>query len=97
MRKGTHDGGPHHTTGVKSTYVGTVWGMPQATDSAEDVRSAVPAPRSKDAPRSKEDPRSGDEQPPPVDPEMFNFADLEHVEVTQAELDAQAASWDGFL
>jgi hypothetical protein len=70
---------------VKSGYVGTVGGMPQATDSAEDVQPAVPAPRSKEHP------------PPPVDPETYNFADIEHVEVTQAELDAQAASWDGFL
>jgi len=28
---------------------------------------------------------------------MFSFVDIEHLEVEQAELDAAAASWDGFL
>jgi len=58
--------------------------MLQPTEAAGDVRPAVPPPRSK-------------EQPPPVDPEMFSFVDIEHLEVEQAELDAAAASWDGFL
>jgi hypothetical protein len=58
--------------------------LQQATDVAGDEQPVVPAPRSK-------------EQPPPVDPEMFSFADIEHFEVEQAELDAAAASWDGFL
>jgi hypothetical protein len=58
--------------------------LQQATEAAGDERPAVPSPRSK-------------EQPPPVDPEMFSFADIERLEVEQAELDAAAASWDGFL
>ncbi len=56
----------------------------QATDAAGDVRPAVPAPRST-------------EQPSPADPEVRSFADIERVEVEQAELDALAACWDGFL
>ena len=48
------------------------------------MRPAVPAPRS-------------EEQSIPVDPEAFRFVDIEHVEVEQDELDALAASWDGFL
>ena len=71
--------------GVNCVNVGNLGAMlQQATDAAGDERPAVPAPRSK-------------EQPLPVDPEMFNFADIEHFEVEQAELDAAAASWDGFL
>jgi len=58
--------------------------LQQATDTAGDERSSEPPPRSK-------------EQPPPVDPEVFTFADIEYLEVEQAELDAAAASWDGFL
>jgi len=64
---------------------GTVGAMLQeATDAMRDERPAVPSPRTA-------------EQPPPVDPELFNFADIERVAVEQAELDAAAASWDGFL
>jgi hypothetical protein len=59
-------------------------GMLQPTDGAVDERPAVPAPRS-------------EEQSSPVDPETFRFVDIEHVEVEQDELDALAASWDGFL
>jgi hypothetical protein len=54
------------------------------TDAVTDARPAVPSPRTA-------------EQPPPVDPEQFTFTDIEHVAVEQAELDAAAASWDGFL
>jgi hypothetical protein len=55
--------------------------LQQATDGPVDA--AVPAQRST-------------ERSNPVDPE-FSFADIEHVEVEQAELDALAASWDGFV
>jgi hypothetical protein len=58
--------------------------LQQATDGAVDELAAVPAPRS-------------EEQSTPVDPEKFRFVDIEHVEVEQDELDALAASWDGFL
>ena len=62
--------------------------LQQATEDrredAADVVPTVPAPRST-------------ENSPPVDPETFTFVDIEHVEVEQAELDALAASWDGFL
>jgi hypothetical protein len=58
--------------------------LQQATEAAGDEQPAVPSPGSK-------------EQPPPADPEMFSFADIERFEVEQAELDAAAASWDGFL
>ena len=58
--------------------------LQQATDKAGDERPAVPTPGSK-------------EQPPPVDPERFSFADIEHLGLEQAELDAAVASWDGFI
>ncbi|OLB80637.1 MAG: hypothetical protein AUI14_06025 [Actinobacteria bacterium 13_2_20CM_2_71_6] len=58
--------------------------LQQATDLAEETRPAVPQPRN-------------NAKLPPVDAETFSFADIEHVEVEQAELDAAAASWDGFL
>jgi len=58
--------------------------LQQATEEAVDERPAVPAPRST-------------EHLSPVDPESFSFSDIERVEVEQAELDALAASWDGFL
>jgi hypothetical protein len=57
--------------------------LQQATEAAGDERPVVPSPRSTEQ--------------PPVDPEMFNFATIEYLEVEQAELDAAAASWDGFL
>ncbi len=62
--------------------------LQQATEDrredAAEVPPAVPAPRST-------------ETIPPADPGTFSFVDIEHVEVEQAELDALAASWDGFL
>jgi hypothetical protein len=70
---------------MEPANMGTVGAMLQKeTDAVRDERPTVPSPRTT-------------EQPPPVDPEMFNFADIEHLEVEQAELDAAAASWDGFL
>jgi len=62
--------------------------LQQATEDAADAHPAVPAPRS--TPSSTDDAS-------PVDPETLTFVDIEHVEVEQAELDAFAASWDGFL
>ena len=55
-----------------------------APEEAADARTAVPAPR-------------GTEKSTPVDPETLTFVDIEHVEVEQAELDALAASLDGFI
>jgi hypothetical protein len=56
----------------------------QVSSVTEDVRPAVPAPRDKDTASSTE-------------PETFTFVDIEHRLAEDAELDAAAAAWDGFL
>ena len=50
----------------------------------EAPRPAVPGPRSQD--------RSS-----PADSETFSFVDVEHGVLEEAELEAAAAAWDGFL
>jgi hypothetical protein len=59
--------------------------MPQPVPpGADEARPAVPAPRTPDP-------------TPATDPETLCFADVEHGVSQEAELDAVAAAWDGFL
>src|SRR2546430_9740476 len=56
----------------------------QVPPMTEAPRPAVPGPRSQD--------RSS-----PADSETFSFVDVEHGVLEEAELEAAAAAWDGFL
>ncbi|OLE23131.1 MAG: hypothetical protein AUG44_22900 [Actinobacteria bacterium 13_1_20CM_3_71_11] len=58
--------------------------LQQVPPGTEDARPGVPGPRNQD--------RSS-----PADYETFSFVDVEHGVLEEAELEAAAAAWDGFL